>query len=206
MSASSSITRTEIVPLRMQQPTVLGTLGALVVFGQLGTVARRDGLRRGATIGSLSDDSDRWWPLPERRRVVAISLPKSPPQECSGTPTGALLPWSPPSGRPASGGYGFVLLRGQWCWSDGARAALSRCRPVAWRESSPGKAGSRVLPAGRRGRQQGRWRARWRGPERGECRGPPGGPAPAAGPGTRGRGQPANRPRTTGQGPERKVP
>jgi hypothetical protein len=134
----------------MLKPTVMGTPGAFVVFGQLGTVARRERRRRGATIGFLPDDSDRWWPLPERRCVVAIALPKSPPQECPGPPTRTLLPWSPPSGRPASGGHGFVLLRGQWWWSDGARPALSRCRPVAWPEISPGWALARVLPAGRR--------------------------------------------------------
>src|ERR1700691_1858080 len=149
MSASSSMTRTEIVPLRMLKPTVMGTPGAFVVFGQLGTVARRERRRRGATTGFLPDDSDRWWPLPERRCVVAIALPKSPPQECPGPPTRTLLPWSPPSGRPASGGYGFVLLG----VNGGGAMVQERRYPVAvrlrggnFRQSRPARQFS--LPGG----------------------------------------------------------
>jgi hypothetical protein len=191
MSASSSMTRTEIVPLRMPRPTVLGTPGAFVVFGQLGTAARRDVRRRGATIGFLPDDSDRWWPLPERRCAVAISLPKSLPQAGPGTSTWARLPWSPPSGRPASGGHGFVLLRA----NGGGAMVQERRFPVAvrlrggkFRQGGPCREFS--LPGGG-----------GRSPRRGPRRGP----RAVLGSGPRHRAG-DQRPGTTGQGPERKVP
>ena len=149
MSASSSITRTEIFPLRMQQSTVPGTRAVLVVLGRVGPRARRATARRCATIGSHSDDSDRWWPLFDRRTSAAISLPTYPHMSPR-SPNFGLLPWSPPSGRPASGGCGLVSLRNPSWRRDGATSALCGCRLVAQRETSPGCATWGVLPAGRR--------------------------------------------------------
>ena len=155
MSASSSITRTEIVPLRMQWPTVLGTPADLVVFTHSGLRARRDGRRRWPPSAPSRMTPTDGGPCLTGASLERLSLPKPPTDGPIQPPMRTHLTWSPPSGRPASGGNYFVVLREPWCGSDGARTALSRCGPVARPEFSPERAAERVLPAGRRWGRQG---------------------------------------------------
>ena len=98
MSASSSITRTEMFPLRMQRSTVPGTGGVFVVSGpdvpgRTAALARRE-----ATIGSPSDQTDRWWLRSIRPTCAALSLPGVPAQECRRPQTRASCPGRPPPG------------------------------------------------------------------------------------------------------------
>jgi hypothetical protein len=137
MSASSSMTRTEIVPLRMPRPTVLGTPRQI---GYLSGEARE---RAGtAAAGVPPSACSRMTPTDGGPCLSGVALSpypsRSPSYRSAPVPRrGRSCPGRPPPGDLHRAVIGFVLLRGQLWWRDGASTALSRCRPVARREFRP---------------------------------------------------------------------
>src|ERR1700722_4437645 len=97
------------------------------------------------------------------------SPPEVPPTGVPGSPDADAPALVAPLRATCIGRLWLRVAGGQWWGSDGARAALSRGRPVAWREFPPVQPPPPVLPAGRR------WRVALGG------RPPPQGRSPAAG-------------------------
>ena len=130
MSASSSITRTEIFPLRMPRSTVLGTGDVFVV--PMSPVPGRTAAWRAGKPPSVRLGSNRPMVAPIYPAHLRSCIPpwRSRPRVPS-SPNSGLLPWSPPSGRPGPRGCSPLSLQRPWWRSDGATTALSGCRGVA---------------------------------------------------------------------------
>jgi hypothetical protein len=132
MSASSSITRTEMFPLRMQQCTVLGTGRHLVVPGRGRSLRRHAEVRRRATIAASRVTAIDGGPYGSGVPLLLFSSRRSP--------AGVLRPLT---GTPVLvAPLRATCIRLRWLFSSrrpswrrhGAGTALSGCRSVARRK------------------------------------------------------------------------
>ena len=182
MSASSSMTRTEIVPLRMPRPTVLGTPRQI---GYLSGEARE---RAGtAAAGVPPSACSRMTPTDGGPCLSGVAL--SPYPSRSPSYRSAPVPRRGRScpGRPPPGDLHRVVMTSRCCEVNGGGAMVQDRRfhvavRLLGRNLSAGRAGGPVPPA--EARRHGDRRVRRGPPER------PPGPAPITGPVMGSRGPP----------------